>query len=44
MNDNREHDYERELEARGFRWDEGRRESALQGTLRRAKRRKTTSS
>jgi FecR protein/Tetratricopeptide repeat len=42
MNDEACHDYERELEARGFRWDEGRRENVLQGTLRRAKRRKTT--
>jgi TolA-binding protein len=42
MSDDASHDYERELEARGFRWDEGRRENVLQGTLRRAKRRKTT--
>jgi TolA-binding protein len=34
------HDYERELEARAFRWDEGRRESVFQGTLRRVRRRK----
>jgi TolA-binding protein len=42
MSDDAGHDYERELEARGFRWDEGRRENVLQGTLRRAKRRKAT--
>jgi TolA-binding protein len=40
MNDSRGHDYERELEACGFRWDEGRLENVLQSTLRRAKRRK----
>jgi TolA-binding protein len=34
------HDYERELEARAFRWDEGRRENVFQGTLRRLRRRK----
>jgi TolA-binding protein len=42
MNDDAGHDYERELELRGFRWDEGRRENVLQGTLRRAQRRKMT--
>jgi TolA-binding protein len=40
MSDEAGHDYERELESRGFRWDEGRRENAFQGTLRRLRRRK----
>jgi TolA-binding protein len=40
MTDDAGHDYERELEARAFRWDEGRRENVFQGTLRRVRRRK----